>query len=195
MIRRHVVFLDKDGTLLVDVPYNVRPELMVWAPGAVEGLKTLQAAGFELVVITNQAGVARGLFAEPDLLAVEKRLRAMMAAIGVPLLGFYYCPHHPDGVVARYTLACNCRKPEPGMVLRAIRELDVEPGQSWFIGDILNDVEAGRRAGCKTIMLDNGGETEWLLTPQRLPDYITADLAEAARIVLHVSRPEAAVDT
>lgn len=180
------VFLDKDGTMIVNVPYNVDPDRIEWAPGAVEGLRCLHAAGYRLIVITNQSGVARGYFTESDLVGVEDRLRTMMAAIGVPLAGFYYCPHHVEGTVEEYTIACDCRKPAPGLLLRAAREHNIDPRQSWFVGDILNDVEAGRRAGCQTILVNSDGETEWHLTPQRLPHHITADLGEAARIITAV---------
>jgi D,D-heptose 1,7-bisphosphate phosphatase len=181
------VFLDKDGTLIKDVPYNVDPNLMTLAPGAAEGLQGLRDAGYRLVVITNQSGVARGYFEEGDLIPVEERLRAMLADIGVPLTGFYYCPHHPDGSVAAYAIACDCRKPGPGLLLRAAQEHNLALERSWCIGDILHDVEAGRRAGCKTILLDNGHETEWVVSRRRLPHHIVANLAEAAQVIMSLS--------
>ncbi len=177
------VFLDKDGTLIEDVPYNVNPDLMRLTSGAVEGLRSLHAAGYKLIIISNQSGVARGYFPEEALLAVEARSRQMLAEMGVVLTGFYYCPHHPDGPVPGYNINCCCRKPEPGLILDAAKEHDIDLASSWFIGDILNDVEAGRRAGCKTVLIDNGNETEWILSPLRLPHYIAADLADAARII------------
>src|SRR5512135_594119 len=96
------VFLDKDGTLIVDEPYNVDPERVELLPGVLEGLQKLQAAGYRLIVVTNQSGVARGLFPGSALLGVEERLRQLLAKAGVPLAGFYYCPHHPQGIVASY---------------------------------------------------------------------------------------------
>jgi D-glycero-D-manno-heptose 1,7-bisphosphate phosphatase len=178
------VFLDKDGTLIEDVPYNVRPELIRLMPGSVAGLRRLHAAGYRLLVVSNQSGVARGLFREEALGPVEERLRQLLAAEGMPLTGFYYCPHHPTGSVAEYAVACTCRKPQPGLLYRAAQEHGLDLGVSWFVGDILNDVEAGRRAGCRTILLDNGHETEWVLTPERTPHCRAADLDEAARIIL-----------
>ncbi len=177
------VFLDKDGTLIEDVPYNVDPERIQLTRGAVEGLYVLYKAGYQLIVITNQSGVARGYFPESALVAVEERLRQLLAEVGVPCLGFYYCPHHPDGVVQELAIACACRKPEPGLLLCAAADHDIDLAQSWFIGDILNDVEAGRSAGCRTILIDNGNETEWQLSPQRTPHYTVADLAEAAQVI------------
>jgi histidinol-phosphate phosphatase family protein len=178
------VFLDKDGTLVEDVPYNVDPDRIKLGPGAADGLRRLYAAGYRLVVISNQSGVARGLFPEEALAAVEVRLRELLAAEGVPLAGFYWCPHHPEGSVERYRRQCNCRKPAPGLVLGAMAEHGIDPAASWFVGDILDDVEAGRRAGCRTVLLDNGHETLWVLNDWRCPDFRAADLAEAADIIL-----------
>jgi len=180
---RRAVFLDKDGTLIDDVPYNVDPDRIRLAVGASEGLPHLQAAGFRLIVISNQSGVARGLFAEAALEAVRERLTQLLADIGVELDGFYYCPHHPDGVVPEYAVACHCRKPQPGGILAAAQTHGIALEESWFVGDILDDVEAGRRAGCRTLLLDNGHETEWKRTPWRWPDLVARDLAEAARLI------------
>jgi len=178
---RGAVFLDKDGTLIEDVPFNVEPSLIHLARGAAEGLPRLKALGFRLFVVTNQSGVARGMFEEGDLEPVMRRLQELTATIGAPLDGFYYCPHHPEGSVARYALACDCRKPAPGLILAAASDHDVDLGASWFVGDILDDVEAGRRAGCRTVLIDNGNETEWIWSPLRRPDLVAADLAEASR--------------
>lgn len=182
-VKQRAVFLDKDGTLLEDVPYNVDPAKMRLAPHADEALPAIGAAGFEIVVVSNQSGIARGLFEESALAAVEARLRDMLAEIGVPLGGFLYCPHHPEGRDARYAIACSCRKPAPGMIERAAIEGGIDAAASWMIGDILDDVEAGRRAGCRTVLLDGAHETLWERRPQREPHYVARDLAEAAAII------------
>jgi D-glycero-D-manno-heptose 1,7-bisphosphate phosphatase len=181
---RRAAFMDKDGTLIDDVPYSVDPDLIRLAAGADEGLPRLHAAGFQLVVISNQPGVAHGLFSEEALGVVRDHLRFLLEGLGVPLEGFYYCPHHPDGVVPEYLGACSCRKPEPGMILRAARELVLSLGDSWFVGDTLDDVEAGHRAGCRTALIDNGNETEWRRSPVRWPDVAAPDLAIAARKIV-----------
>ena len=178
------VFLDKDGTLLEDVPYNVDPEQVRLAPGAAEGAEMLAAAGYPLVVISNQSGVARGFFAEAALAAVERRMRELLAELDVPLAGFFYCPHHPEGRVARYAIKCNCRKPAPGLLLSAAQDLQLNLARSWMIGDILDDVEAGKAAGCQTVLINNGNETEWVRSPQRQPDFTAPDLAAAAQLIL-----------
>jgi histidinol-phosphate phosphatase family protein len=180
-MRPGVVFLDKDGTLLKDVPYNVDSRRMAWEAGAAQGVRRLVEAGYRLVVVTNQAGVARGYFPEEALQGVAEHLNRMVEQVsGARLDGFYYCPHHPQGSEVAYAVDCQCRKPRPGMLLRAARELGIDLSTAWMVGDILNDVEAGKRAGCRAILIDNGGETEWKTGPHREPDIIAASLEEAA---------------
>ena len=181
---QRAVLLDKDGTLVENVPYNVDPDRLRLTPGAVEGLGRLARAGYRLIVVSNQSGVARGLFSESALAAVEQRLGELLAAAGARLDGFYYCPHYPAGRVAAFARECECRKPRPGLLRRAAREHGLALARCWLIGDILDDVQAGRAAGCRTVLLDNGHETEWLLSRERLPDHLAADLDQAARLIL-----------
>jgi D-glycero-D-manno-heptose 1,7-bisphosphate phosphatase len=169
------VFVDKDGTLVVNVPYNVDPQRIALTPKAEQGLARLAGTGYRLIVVSNQPGAALGLFPEAALKNVESRLGEL-----VPLDGFYYCPHLPGE-------DCGCRKPQPGLIERAAREHSVDLSSSWMIGDILDDIEAGRRAGCRTILLDVGNETEWLLNTERSPHYIARDLSEAADIITAAS--------
>jgi D-glycero-D-manno-heptose 1,7-bisphosphate phosphatase len=180
---RKAVFIDKDGTLVEDIPYNADPEQIRLMPDAVQGAHILHAAGYALIVISNQSGVAHGYYDERALSVVENRIRELLALMSVPLTGFYYCPHHPEGRIAQYTRNCDCRKPAPGLILQAALERDVNLTQSWFIGDILHDIEAGHRAGCKTVLLDNGNETEWAYSPRRRPDWVVPDLAQAACVI------------
>jgi histidinol-phosphate phosphatase family protein len=190
------IFIDKDGTLIEDVLYNVNPQLIQLKPGVVRSLSILHAAGYRLIIISNQSGVARGFFPEEALAAVENRLRQLLADFDVPLTGFYYCPHHPEGVVQAYAIDCACRKPAPGLIYRAARAHNIDLKSSWFVGDILNDVEAGRRAGCRTILLDNGNETEWIISPQRWPHYLVTHWDQVAPIITFVDAaiPAAAID-
>lgn len=182
------IFLDKDGTVLQDVPYNVDPQKMRLAPGAAEGLATLGSLGMPLFIVSNQAGIAFGMFDFCDLRRMFRHLRGMFREAGAELAGFYFCPHHPGGSVAAYDRPCDCRKPAAGMLLRAAQRHHLALSTSWMIGDILHDVEAGRRAGCNTVLIDNGNETEWQMNPWRVPQYKVADLSEAARIVAHEVR-------
>ncbi len=181
------VFFDKDGTLVDNIPYNVDPARITLSRGAGWGVWQLSQAGYLPVVVSNQSGVARGYFTETDLAGVEARVRELLnGASGVELAGFYYCPHHPSGRVKAYTQVCNCRKPRPGMIYRAARDLDIDLGQSWLVGDILDDIEAGRRAGLQTILIDNGNETQWKLGPYREPHFIVSDLEQAARTIFSI---------
>lgn len=181
------VFFDKDGTLIRDVPYNVDPQRIILAPGAADSLRRLRHAGFRLVVVTNQSGVARGLFPEAALAAVRARLEELL---GLPLDGFNYCPHHPQGSRPEYAIECSCRKPQPGLLLAAARDLSLNLAGSWMVGDILNDIEAGHRAGCRAILVDQGSETEWVPGPLRQPEAVVGTLAQAANLILEHSASE-----
>lgn len=163
---KKAVFLDKDGTLIQDIPYNVNPDLITLNEGVIAGLHKLKA-DYIFIVITNQSGIAKGYFDEDELKNVENKLSALLAKEGLHLSGFYYCPHSDE-----YGITCDCRKPMPGLIRKAALIHQIDLSQSWMIGDILNDVEAGKNAGCKAILIDNGNETEWLLnTANRLPDF------------------------
>lgn len=178
-VSTRLVCLDKDGTLVLDEPYNVDPDRMRPAPGAARAIGMLADAGYRLVVVTNQPGIATGRFAESALEAVRDWLDALFATAGARLAGFYVCPH--DG-------GCDCRKPMPGMIARALREHDAEPSRSWMVGDILDDVEAGSRAGCRTALVDNGNETLWQDGPHRRPTLRAPDLATLASRMVRADR-------
>lgn len=172
------VFIDKDGTLIQDVPYNVDPQHVRLVLGAGRALCRMREAGFKLIVISNQSGIARGLFKEQDLLPVNRRIQSLLAPYHVEIDAFYYCPHGPCD-------HCGCRKPRPGMILQAGEDHVINPQISWMIGDILNDVEAGNRAGCGTIHFDNGNETEWLKGDHRQPLHTVQDWFKAADIICY----------
>lgn len=185
------VFLDKDGTLVHDVPYNVDPNLLHFTPNAFEGLRELAEAGFEIIVVTNQPGLATGRFTRRDFARLEAALRERVkAGCGVEIAAVYCCPH-AAGADGRP--ACLCRKPAPGLLRQAATRHRLDLTQCWFVGDILDDVEAGHRAGCRSVLLDVGNETEWKRSPIREPEARCADLLEAARFILQ-SESEAAAD-
>lgn len=167
---RRAAFLDRDGVLNEDLGYVHRCEDFHWLPGAVAAMQRLQQAGFALVVITNQSGVARGLYTLDDLELLHGQVRSQLAAQGVTLTGIYACPHHPEAVLPQYRLACDCRKPQPGMLLRAAREHGLDLAASCLFGDKPSDVEAGRRAGVGRSWLVQGprglaGAVDELLAP------------------------------
>lgn len=144
---RKAAFIDRDGVLNEERAFVHRIEDFVLLPGAVESLRLLQAAGYLLVVITNQSGIARGLYSEADYLALTEHMRERLQAAGVRLDAVEYCPHLADALLERYRVDCDCRKPKPGMLKRAIEALDIDPAASFLVGDRLSDVEAGRAAG------------------------------------------------
>lgn len=178
--RTPAIFIDKDGTLVRDVPYNADPRCTEFYPEAEDALRLLTEAGYRLIVISNQPGIALGIISEAQLQEIIAQMQEFFASVGSELEAFYYCPHHPDGRIERYRMNCECRKPAPGLILRAAGELGVDLANSWMVGDILNDVEAGNRAGCRTVFVDRGNETEWLYGEYRQPTYMVTDLVEAA---------------
>jgi histidinol-phosphate phosphatase family protein len=137
-----------------------------------------------VVVVSNQSGVARGHFNEEALVPLADRLRSLVTAEGAIMLDFRYCPHLRDGLIGRYAVDCDCRKPKSGLLLAAASAHGLDLAASWMVGDILDDVEAGKAAGCQTILLCNGHETEWRMNEERRPDYLAGDLNEAADIIL-----------
>ena len=177
---RRAIFLDRDGTLNKDSGYVCRKEDWVWLPGTIQALRRFQAAGYLLVVVSNQSGLARGLYTRDDLAALEAWVNTQLAAQNVTIDAWYYCPHLPE-----ITGPCSCRKPEPGLLLQAARELGIDLAHSWMIGDSLRDVEAGRAAGCKCVLLRPKGKEDAEPVPA-MPDGlpVAAHLAGAEVLIL-----------
>lgn len=175
---RRAVFIDKDGTLVRNVPYNVDPAHLHFTAHALEALQALDRAGYALIVVSNQPGLALGRFTRAQLVALRQALTLKLRDEGgIALTAFHVCPHAPGE-------ACLCRKPAPGLLYQAARRHGIDLARSWMIGDILDDVEAGRRAGTRTVLLDVGNETQWRLSPLRTPHHRCADLGEAAALIL-----------
>jgi D-glycero-D-manno-heptose 1,7-bisphosphate phosphatase len=181
---RPALFIDKDGTLVENIPYNADPARLRFMPGALEALANLALAGYALVLVTNQSGLARGYFGRAQFKVLLDALqRRLWEEAGLRLDALMVCPHAPgpDGAPA-----CLCRKPAPGMLTRAAREHRLDLPASWIVGDTLDDVEAGHRAGCRAALLDSGGETVWRRSPMRTPDLHCHSWAEFAReLLLH----------
>ncbi len=194
MNRTPAVFLDRDGTLVEPRHYPSSPDELILYPNLAPQLRHLREAGFRLAIITNQSGVARGYFDEDDLERMHESITLELRGQGVEIDGIFYCPHHPDGVVPELSITCSCRKPEPGLLREAAADLQVDLERSWFIGDILDDVEAGNRAGCRTILVDLGTESP-PTAPIRTPNYVASDTEHALRIVRAVERIGPVVDT
>lgn len=175
-MKNKAVFIDRDGTINVDGPYLSDPDRFEMYPGVGEGVKRLQDAGFKIIVVTNQSGIARGYFTEDDLAAVHERMKKEFARFGVTLDAIYYCPHHPDE-------GCGCRKPEPGLLLKAIAEHDIDPAMSYVVGDKPLDVVAGRRIGAKTVLVASEPEPGALTQSSR--DFRAPDFGTAVRVILN----------
>lgn len=181
---KKVLFLDKDGTLVQDVPYNTDPAKVCFYPDVISTLQKAQSAGYELVLITNQSGIGRGFCTEADVLWMLAVIETELEEHGLTILDRYYCPHYPESTIPEYRALCSCRKPKPGMLLTAAAEHSIDLSASWMIGDILNDVEAGNRAGTKTILIDNGNETEWQNGRYRQPTATVHAFHELLQVIL-----------
>lgn len=181
-IVRRAVFLDRDGTLIREVGYLSRLEDLEILSGVASALRRLGEEGYVRLVVTNQSGVARGYFDEAFVERTHRELRRRLREQGADVEGFYVCPHHPD-----FTGVCACRKPEPGLVLQAAREWALDLALSWVIGDKPADVELGRRAGCRAVLVRTGygARTEAELSvPGRAADVVADDLVHAAEEIV-----------
>jgi D-glycero-D-manno-heptose 1,7-bisphosphate phosphatase len=183
---REAVFLDRDGTLIEEVNYLSAPEQVRLIPGAAEAVRRVNDAGALVVVVTNQAGVARGYFPESRVTEVHARLSGLLAECGARIDAYYHCPHHPTEGVGAYRVACDCRKPRPGLLLTAARELGIDLARSWMIGDKPCDARAGEAAGCRTLLVRTGHGRD-------LPNDVNAvaDVAEAVAMLLGERRADA----
>lgn len=200
MTAERAVLLDRDGVLIADVGHLTSPDQIRVLPRVPEALRRLRAAGWRLIVATNQSVVARGRITEAQLREIHRVLLEALRARGAEIDAVYYCPHHPAGAVAEYRRACDCRKPGPGMLLRAAREWRLDLSQSVVVGDAPSDIEAGRRAGCRTVLIGSGegvGPARGRRTraaarppqdapgaPDAAPDHVARDLWEAASWIL-----------
>ena len=187
--QRTAVFLDKDGTLLDDAPSTADPRRMRLSPGAAVALQRLGSLGVPLIVVSNQPGIGMGRIDESSMLDVERELRRMFDDCGATLTGFYYCPHHPEAANDAYRKSCTCRKPMPGLLLKAAANHGIDVLHSWMLGNVLDDVEAGFVCGCRTILLNTGNEIEWALSARRLPNYTVETLDAAADIIIRAHDP------
>lgn len=180
---RPAVFLDRDGTINVEKEYLHRAEEFEFVPGAPEAIRLLKEAGFLVVVVTNQSGVARGYYDEAAVHRLHRFVDLELATVGASVDAYYLCPHHPHHGIGPYRTECACRKPLPGMLLNAAADLGIDLSRSWIVGDKAADVEAGLAAGCRTILVRTGyGAGEEHLVP---PDVtVCDDIFAAARAII-----------
>jgi D-glycero-D-manno-heptose 1,7-bisphosphate phosphatase len=184
------VFLDRDGTLIEEVGYLDRAERVTLYPYAATAIRALNRAGIQVVMVTNQSGVARGFFSEAVVDGVHRHIAALLAESGAHIDAYYYCPHHPDGRVAEFSITCDCRKPGRGLVDRAARELGIDPARSFTVGDRWVDIGLARTIGGRGILVRTGyGAAEELRPPSGLAaDAVVNNLVEAASWVLMHAR-------
>jgi D-glycero-D-manno-heptose 1,7-bisphosphate phosphatase len=182
-ISRRAVFLDRDGTLNVEVNYLHRIEDLALVPGAAAAVRSLSQAGFLVIVVTNQAGIARGYYDEATLHALHEEIQRRLAAEGARIDAFYFCPHHPE-----FGDVCECRKPAPGMLRQAAQDHAIDLANSWLIGDTSGDIGAGSAVGCRTILVRSGygaqAELALGLGVAPRPEAIVDDLSAAAGYLL-----------
>ena len=177
LLARRAVFLDRDGVLVEDVHFLTSPKQLRLLPGVTSALCELQSRFF-VIVVTNQSGIARGFLTEEDLMTIHAELVRLLSAEGVTVDALYYCPHLPEAVVPAYGISCICRKPGPGMLLRAAGDWRIDLSQSFLMGDTFRDIEAARRAGVKGIMIGEGCR----VVDQNV--LVAPNLAAAARLIL-----------
>jgi D-glycero-D-manno-heptose 1,7-bisphosphate phosphatase len=177
------VFLDRDGTIVVEKGYITVADDIELIPGAADAIIRLRAAGWKIYVATNQGSVGKGMITEEELSAINFRMLSMLGAEGAELDGIYVCPHHPNGSVPEYTMECECRKPRPGLLERAASENDLDLSQCVMIGDTIRDLEAGRSAGARAILVltGHGPDTAAL---DHGAEHVAADLAAAVQWLL-----------
>ncbi len=170
------VFLDRDGTLNKEIGYLSKVEDLLLLPGVPEAIRALNEHALPAIVVTNQSGIGRGYYREADMQRVHGEIEARLAREGCHLDGFYHCPHHPDA-------GCDCRKPKPGMLIRAAHEHGLDLAASFVVGDKISDLQAGQRAGCRTVLVLTGYGAEHSKTDFPF-DFIAADLLQAVQWIV-----------
>jgi D-glycero-D-manno-heptose 1,7-bisphosphate phosphatase len=183
-MKRKAVFLDRDGTLNVDRGFVHKRKDFVFIEGALEAVASLKEKGFKVVIVTNQSGVGRGLYTESDVHALHDYINDELRKLGAGIDRFYFCPHHSDAPIEKYRKDCACRKPRPGMILRAVRELDIDPKGSYMVGDSGRDIEAGKEAGLFSILIDENKKNGDTDNYSVKPDLVVRSLREAAQYIL-----------
>ena len=182
---KKAVFLDRDGTIIEEKHYLRDPEQVVLIPGAATAISLLAEKGYYIVMVSNQSGVARGYFDEEDVIRVNQRVQELLREHGAAIDAMYYCPHHPDGNIAKYKVDCSCRKPKSGMGIRASQEHDLDLSKSYMIGDKIADVEFARNCGMKNgFLVKTGHGKEQVLLKQYGKQ--ATDILHAAKMILEM---------
>ena len=188
------VFLDRDGVInkliyhheqgIIDSPFTVEQFSLI--NGVAEAIKKLRENDYKVILVSNQPGIAKGFLSRDNFQKIRKRMNDLLTVSGTGLDGEYYCLHHPEAEIRRLRIKCECRKPEPGLLLKAAGEMDIDLSQSWMVGDGITDIQAGKRAGCRTILIGRMKceLCELMGKHDAAPDFIALNLKEAARYIL-----------
>lgn len=185
---KKAVFLDRDGVITQEPPYYAhRLDQLRLIPRSTEAIKLLNKLNFKVIIVSNQSGIARGYYGEEDTIRFNNAMNELLNKSGAHIDAIYYCPHHPEAKIERYRVDCDCRKPKPGMLKRAEKELNIDLRQSFMVGDRWSDIEAGKRAECKTVLMRTGYNLEKLKGNGITCDYVANDLYDAVEYILSLS--------
>jgi len=195
MQKNLAIFLDRDGTINEEVGYIESLDKLVIIPAAFEAIRLINLSGFKAVVVTNQSGIAKGLFSEVFVRKTHEQLQAALKQKGAAIDAFYYCPHHPTEGDPPYQQVCDCRKPGPGLFLQAARDMSIDLAGSFMIGDRYRDMEAAHRAGVKGVLVKTGFGMDVLEnigpdqeTPEGKPDFIAENILQAVHWILRIRK-------
>jgi D-glycero-D-manno-heptose 1,7-bisphosphate phosphatase len=185
-LARPAVFLDRDGTLIEDIPYLCSVDRLAFFPWTIDSVRALNRAGLAVVIVSNQSGIARGFMSEAAVQDIHREISRRLQAGGARVEAYYYCPHHPDGTVEPYGRRCDCRKPAPGLVDRAASDLQLDPARSFVVGDKWVDVGLARGVGARGILVrtGTGAAEEARPSPGVTADAVVDNLAGAASWIL-----------
>lgn len=180
-----IIFLDRDGVITADPPhYAHRIDQLSLIPGSAEAIRLLNENGFTVIVITNQSGVAKGMYKEEDICIFNTEMQNRLIKMGAHIDAIYYCPHHPEGITPEYRKDCDCRKPKPGMLLKACEDMKLHLKGSYLVGDKWSDINAGRSAGCTTILVMTGHGMDEYTNIKGRAHYYADDLLSAVKNII-----------
>jgi len=186
---KKAVFLDRDGVITQEPPHFAhRLDQLKIIPRSTEAIRLLNENKFSVVIVSNQSGIARGYYGEEDMVRFNNAMNELLNKNDAYIDALYYCPHHPEAKIERYRVNCDCRKPRPGMLIRAGNELIIDLKQSFVVGDRWSDIEAGKKVECKTILVKTGYDSQNLRSNEITCDYIADDLYDAVEHILFLSQ-------